>query len=112
MLHQVSDDYGGRAAASVLAVDDAASSAVRLLLDGIAAAVEVAVEVLVGVVVDLDVQLGDGGLGGGEGLLLGHVDAERHRLLLDELGAAGRAGIADEEGVGDLTQLQHPGWKN
>lgn len=107
MLHQVGDADGGRAAASVLAVDDAASSAVRLLLDGVGAAVEVAVQVLAGVVVDGDPQLLDGG--GGERLLLGHVDAERHRLLPDELVAAGRAGVADEQGAGDLAQLQHPG---
>lgn len=87
VFHQVGDADGGGAAASVLAVDDGASSAVRLLLDGVGAAVEVAVEVLVGVVVDVDLQLLDGS--GGKRLLLGHVDAERHCLLLDELVAAG-----------------------
>lgn len=87
MFHQVGDADGGRAAASVLAVDDAAPSTVLLLLDGVGAAVEVAVEVLDGVVVDGDLQLLDAG--GGKRLLLGHVDAERHRLLLDELVAAG-----------------------
>lgn len=88
MLHQVGDADGGRAAAAVLAVDDAASSAVGLLLDGVGAAVEVAVQVLVRVVVDGYLQLGDAAAGR-EWLLLGHVDAERHRLLLEELVAAG-----------------------
>lgn len=112
MLHQVGDADGGGAAASVLAVDHAASSPVGLLLDGVGAAVKVAVEVLVGVVVDGDLQLGD--FGGGKRLLLGHVDAERHRLLLDELVVAGGARVADEQSSGDLTQLQHPGqvWTN
>lgn len=87
VFHQVGDADGGGAAASILAVDDGASSAVRLLLDGVGAAVKVAVKVLVRVVVDVDLQLLDGG--GGKRLLLGHVDAERHRLLLDELVAAG-----------------------
>lgn len=88
MLHQVGDTDGGRATASVLAVDNAASSTVCLFLDGVGAAVEVTVQVLVGVVVDRDLQFLDAG-GGGKRLLLGHIDAERHRLLLDELIAAG-----------------------
>lgn len=87
MLHQVSDADGGRAAASVLTVDDAASAAVRLRLDGVGTAVKVAVQVLVGVVVDGYLQLGDAA--GGKRLLLGHIDAERYRLLLDEFVTAG-----------------------
>lgn len=88
VFHQVGNADSGRAAASILAVDDAASSTVRLFLDGVGTAVEVSVQVLIGVVVHGDLKLGDSG-GGGKRLLLGHVDAERHRLLLEELVAAG-----------------------
>lgn len=87
VLHQVGDADRGRAAASILAVDDSVSSVVRLLLDGVGAALEVAEQVLVGVVVHGDLQLLDAG--GGKRLLLGHVDAECHRLLLKQLITAG-----------------------
>lgn len=103
VLHQVCDADAGGAAAAVLAVDHCAAPAGRLLVDGVRAAVEVAVEVLVGVVVHRNLQPFDGG--GGKRLLLRNVDAERHRLLLDELVAAGRAGVADEQSLGDLTEL-------
>lgn len=108
VLHQVGDADGGRAAASVLAVNEGVASARRLLLDGVGAAVEVAVKILAGAVVDGDLQPPEGGASG-ERLLPGHVDAERHPPLLEELLAAGRAGVADGQRARDLTQLQHPG---
>lgn len=107
VLHQVGYADAGRTAAAVLAVHHSAPPAGRLLVDGVGAAVEVAVDVLIGVVVHRNVQPLDGV--GGKRLLFGHVDAERHRLLLDELDAASRAGVANEQTFGDLTELQHPG---
>lgn len=107
MLHEVGYADAGRTAAAVLAVHNCAPPAGRLLVDGVGAAVEVAVEVLIGVVVHRNVQPLDGG--GGKRLLFGHVDAERHRLLLDELVAAGRAGVANEQTLGYLTELKHRG---
>lgn len=107
VLHQVGYADAGRTAAAIFAVHHSAPPAGRLLVDGVGAAVEVAVEVLIGVVVHRNVQPLDGG--GGKRLLFGHVDAERHRLLLDELVAAGRAGVADEQTLGYLTELQHRG---
>lgn len=108
MFHQVGDADGGGAAAAVFAVNDSSSPAVHLLLNGVGAQIEVAVKVLVGVIEDGHVQLPDCG-GGGKRLLLGHVDAERHCPLLDELVTARRAAVADEQRLGDLTELQHSG---
>jgi len=109
VLHEVGHAHGGGAAAAVLAVDDGAASALRLAPDGVGAAVEVAVQVLVRVVVHRDAQQGHV-LRDGERLLPGHVDAQRHRLLLDERRAAGGPRVADEQGSGHLTQLEHPDW--
>lgn len=103
VLHQVGDADAGGATTTILAVDHRAAPAGCLQVDGVGAAVEMAVEVLVGVVVHRNLQPLDGG--GGKRLLLGYVDAERHCLLLDELVAAGRSSVADEQALGHLTEL-------
>lgn len=87
MLHEVGDTYRSRATPAIFAVDDGAPAARSFTEYDISTAVEVLVQVLVGVVINGHAQSADPA--GRIGLLLGHVNAEGHCLLLEELNTAG-----------------------